>query len=69
MSCYVFFHYSIRTHYLIGFRKLSLIVSFVLLYLFFSAQTTPVTIHGGVYSKYVFLRDELLSQFSLSLFA
>ena len=69
MSCYVFFHYSMRTHYLPGFRKLSLIVAFVLLYLFFSAETTPVTIHGGVYPKYVFLGEELLSQFTLILFA
>ena len=58
-----------RTHYLLGFRKESLIVSFVRLYLFFSAQTTPVTIHSGVYSKSVFLGEELLSQFSLTLFA
>ena len=69
MSWHVFFHYSMRTHYLLGFRKLSLIVSIVLLYLFFSAQKTPVTIHGGVYSKPVFLGEELLSQFSLTLFA
>ena len=69
MSCYVFFHYSMRTHYLLGFHKLSLIVSLVLLYLFFSAQTTPVTNRGGVYSKSVFLGEGLLYKFSLTLFA
>ena len=43
MPCYVLFHYSMRTHYLLGFRKLSLIVSFMIIqYLYFAVHKRPL---------------------------